>query len=413
MMFVLRMAARETRSSWRRLLFFFVCIAVGVGAIVALRSVIQSVREVFGAEARALIAADVLISTSRDWTPAVREVIDRRLRETNALGATDTVETPTMVRPTEGTTVRMVELRAVESAFPLYGVVGLEGGRVYSHALLANQGALVRPELLTALAVSVGDSLVIGKTTFTIRGVITNEPGRRVGDFSLGPRVLVDLADLPGTGLLNFGSRARRVLLVKVAEGGVDPLVTALREDLKDEFVTARSYRAQDDEIGRDFERAENYLSLVGLVIVILGGIAVSSVTTGAVFSGAGSDLTVGILNNRADRERRMADFLRNPANGFPRRHDDDRQYQQRQGQSRGQDALAESELVDEEPQRKQAVNDGRHAGEIGDIDLDGDNFSFRRNTGNVLLDLRDDGLIFSVMQQHHALDEQIFMLRH
>ena len=279
MMFVLRMAVRETRASWRRLLFFFVCIAVGVAAIVALRSVIQSVRQVFGEEARALIAADVLISTSRDWTPAVRDAIDRRLADAGSLGATDTVETPTMVRPAAGTTVRMVELRAVEAAFPLYGTVGLADGQTYSHALLANQGVLVRPELLTALGVKVGDGLVIGKTTFTIRGVITNEPGRRVGDFSLGPRVIVDLADLPGTGLLNFGSRARRVLLVKVAEGDVDPLVTALGEDLKDEFVSARSYRAQDDEIGRDFDRAENYLSLVGLVIVILGGIAVSSVT--------------------------------------------------------------------------------------------------------------------------------------
>ena len=48
MRFVLRMAARETRASWHRLLFFFVCIAVGVAAIVALRSVIQSVRDVFG-----------------------------------------------------------------------------------------------------------------------------------------------------------------------------------------------------------------------------------------------------------------------------------------------------------------------------------------------------------------------------
>ena len=279
MKFVFTMAVRETRSSWRRLLFFFICIAVGVAAVVMLRSVIQSVREVFGAEARALIAADVLISTSREWTPAAREVIKRRLSEAGALGATDTVETPTMVRPAQGTAVRMVELRAVEAAFPLYGTVGLDGGQVYTHALLANQGALVRPELLTALSVKVGDGLVIGKATFTIRGVITNEPGRRVGDFSLGPRVIVDLADLPAAGLLNFGSRARRVLLVKVAEGQVAPLVDALREDFKDEFVSARSYRAQDDEIGRDFDRAENYLSLVGLVIVILGGIAVSSVT--------------------------------------------------------------------------------------------------------------------------------------
>src|SRR5204863_7773872 len=99
MMFVLRMAVRETRSSWRRLLFFFVCIAVGVAAIVALRSVIQSVRGVFGTEAKSLIAADVLIATNRDWTPEARQIIDRRLKNAGAIQQTETIETPTMVRP--------------------------------------------------------------------------------------------------------------------------------------------------------------------------------------------------------------------------------------------------------------------------------------------------------------------------
>src|SRR4029077_131160 len=108
---------------------------------------------------------------------------------------------------------------------------------------------------------------------------IKNEPGRRVGNFSLGPRVLIDFADLPATGLLSFGSRSRHVLLVKLPEASVQPLVAALQNDFKEEFISARSFRATDDEVGRDFDRAENYLSLVGLVIVILGGIAVSSVT--------------------------------------------------------------------------------------------------------------------------------------
>src|SRR5438094_4812200 len=105
MMFVLRMAVRETRSSWRRLLFFFICIAVGVAAIVALRSVIQSVRGVFGREAKTLIAADVLISTNRDWTAAMRTVIDRRLKNAGALDQTETLETPTMVRPADATRI--------------------------------------------------------------------------------------------------------------------------------------------------------------------------------------------------------------------------------------------------------------------------------------------------------------------
>ena len=59
------MAGREMRASWRRLVFFFLCIALGVGSIVTLRSVIQSVRQVFAGEARALLAADLVVSTNR------------------------------------------------------------------------------------------------------------------------------------------------------------------------------------------------------------------------------------------------------------------------------------------------------------------------------------------------------------
>ena len=62
------MAMREMRASWRRLLFFFLCLSIGVGAIVAIRSVIQSVRQVFAGEARALISADV----DRQQQPAFR-----------------------------------------------------------------------------------------------------------------------------------------------------------------------------------------------------------------------------------------------------------------------------------------------------------------------------------------------------
>ncbi|MGB7217235.1 MAG: FtsX-like permease family protein [Vicinamibacterales bacterium] len=281
MMFVLRMAVRETRAAWRRLLFFFVCIAVGVAAIVALRSVIQDVRAVFGTQAKALIAADVVVSTTRDWTPAARDILDRRLAEAGATVRTETVQTPTMTRPADASrpVARMVELRAVQAAFPLYGSVVLEGGQAYSHDLLKGHGTLVRPELLTTLGVKVGDAIAIGQASFTIRGVITSEPGSGMGQFSLGPRVIVDFDDLPSTGLLGFGSRATHQLLVKVPDERVESLTDTLREELRPEFANARSFRSTEDQIGRNFERAENYLSLVGLIIVILGGIAVSSVT--------------------------------------------------------------------------------------------------------------------------------------
>ena len=274
-------AAGKPEASLQRLFFFFICIAVGVAAIVALRSVIQSVREVFGTEAKSLIAADVLIATNRDWTAEARATIDRRLADAGAVERTETVETPTMVRPADGAkaVAKMAELRAVQPRFPLYGSIDLQGTQSYSPALLADHGVLVRPELLTAIGVAVGDQIVIGRATFTIRGLIVREPGRGMGEFSLGPRVIIAYDDLPSTGLLGFGSRARRAMLIKMPEARVDPLVKALREDFKDDFINTRSFRSTEDQVGRDFDRAENYLSLVGLIIVILGGIAVSSVT--------------------------------------------------------------------------------------------------------------------------------------
>jgi putative ABC transport system permease protein len=280
MIFILAMALRELRASWRRLLFFFVCVSIGVGAIVVLRSIIQSLRAGLTHEARTLIASDVIIQTNRAWTPDVRSRIDAILADAPVVARGESIETPTMVRAEKGSAIaRMVELRAVEATFPFYGKLGLSGGQPYSHALLEDHGAIVGPELLGQLGVTVGDRVVIAGKPFTIRGVITQEPGRRIGAFSLGSRVIVDLGDLRQTGLLSFGSRANYQLMLKVDQSGVIRLTDRLRRELRSDFVSTRSYASLEDDIGEDLTRAENYLSLVGFVIVVLGGIGVWSVT--------------------------------------------------------------------------------------------------------------------------------------
>ena len=280
MRFVIFMAAREMRSSWRRLLLFFVCIAIGVGAIVALRSVIQSVRNTFAGEARSLISADAVISSNRPIDDDLSSRIGDRLRTVGA-ESQRSIELATMARPadTDGGLARMVELRAVEAGFPYYGEMKLADGLRYDHSLLRGFGILVRPELMAQLGVAVGDGLTIGSERFTIRGVIDLEPGRRLGAFSLGPRVFVDLEDLGKTGLMTFGSRTTTQMLLKVPDVAIDSLVATLRDDLTNAFARVRSYKSTEDNMGEDFARAEDYLSLVGLVIVILGGIGVSSVT--------------------------------------------------------------------------------------------------------------------------------------
>ena len=282
MNFVLKMAVRELRSSWRRLVFFFLCVAVGVGGIVALRSLIQNVRVALSAEARTLTAGDVYLRTDQPWRPEVRAVVDDRLAAIPGAALTETVDTTTMVRvPGEGgVRTKVVELRGVQPGFPFYGHFALGNGGAYSYDLLADHGALVGLELLAQLGLEVGDRIAVGDVEFTIRDVILSEPGRRLGGFSFGPRVLMAYDAVEETGLLTFASRSNRQLLLKIpAEARINPLVEAFREDFREAFVRVGSYRRTANRIERNLGRTENYLSLIGFVVVILGGIGVWSVT--------------------------------------------------------------------------------------------------------------------------------------
>ncbi len=280
MKFVLRMAAREMRASWRRLLFFFICVAIGVAAIVALRSVIQNIRTTLVREAKTLTAADVIVQGSQPWPDDTRALIEARLTNHTILGRTEAIETATMARPAddEKAVATMIELRALQSEFPLYGEFLLESGRPYSHELLRERGAVVRPELLTRLGIEVGDEMTIGGQAYTVRDVIVKEPGQRLGIFRFGPRVLVDYDDFTASELFGVGGRVRYQILLRTDEASIEPLVESLEQTLSSEYAWVRSYRETGDRIGRRLRRAENYLSLVGFVIVILGGIGIWSV---------------------------------------------------------------------------------------------------------------------------------------
>ena len=282
MKFVVSMTFRELRASWRRLAFFFLCVAVGVGGIAALRSLIQNVRVALTAEARTLTGADVYLRADRPWTDEVLEIVARRLEGLPGSATTETVDTTTMARRVEesSTLTQVVELRAVQEGFPFYGRVVLRSGRPYSFDVLADHGAVVGPELLTQLDLNVGDQMAIGQVAFTIRDVVESEAGRQLGAFSFGPRVMVGYDDADETGVLTATSRASRQVLVRLAEEReIDPLVEDLRSELEGAFVQVSSYRRTENRIERNLGRTENYLSLIGFVVVILGGIGVWSVT--------------------------------------------------------------------------------------------------------------------------------------
>lgn len=274
------MARRELRSSWQRLLFFFLCIGIGVGSIIALRSIIQNASHSVAGEARQLLTADVQIDSTREWKPESLAAIERIARPPLVEARTETIEANTMARPADSSTegTMMVELKGIEPPFPLYSDFKLAGGREFDHTLLANGGAVVAPLLLERLRLRTGDRIKIGESTFEIRGTIEQEPGSG-GGFRLGPRVFIARSAVEATGLVGFGSRARRRILLKVQDGALDGIVQSLRSELKGQLVTVNSYKDSQQNLNEQFARTENYLSLTGLIVLVLGGIGVSSVT--------------------------------------------------------------------------------------------------------------------------------------
>jgi putative ABC transport system permease protein len=281
MTFVLRMAWRETRASWGRLLFFFLCVALGVGAIVVLRSLVANVRVSLVSEARELIGADLVVRSRQVWTPEIRARIDALLASDEFGDRTEMIETQTMGAAVGGErpgASRLVDIRAVGPGFPFYGTLELDGGQPYDHGLLAGRGALVQHALLVELGLAVGDELRLGGESFRIRGVVTRDRVQRAG-LAFGPRVYVDAGDLRQTPLLGFGSRVTEAVLVRVEAGDLERASRRLRNALTRDVAAVTSWRSLEDRLGRNLTIAENHLSLVGFAVLVLGGIGVWSVT--------------------------------------------------------------------------------------------------------------------------------------
>ena len=280
MKFVLNMAWREMRASWHRLLLFFLCIAVGVGSIVALRSFTQIMKSSVGREVRALNGADVRVALNQAWKPEMRAVLERYSKSPLVMAHTEVFETQTMVRAADNASLRpvLVQLMGVGEQFPLYGEIKLLGGTRYAHRLLEGRGVLVSASLLSQLNLKVGDEVKIGLLTFTIRGVTERLPGTT--EFIPTPHVAIDYAHVQAAGLTGFGSRGRFGWLYKTPEDKDD----ALLKELAREFRTTRldglwSSRGQQSWANELLSRLEGFLSMIGLAILVLGGIGIASVT--------------------------------------------------------------------------------------------------------------------------------------
>ncbi|MBC7798665.1 MAG: FtsX-like permease family protein [Pyrinomonadaceae bacterium] len=283
MNFVLNLTWREVRSSWRRLLFFFICIGLGVGSIVALRSLTQNLNRAVSGEARNLLIGDIEINTTSPLNEAEKQAVETVVaaNANNIEARTETYQTTTMSRPTDATNkgLQILELKGIENNFPLVGDFKTSDGKPFDYSLIANNGAICSPLLLERLKLKIGDSIKIGSQDFQLRGTFDEEPGG-VSGFRLGPRVFIEKKGFDDSGLTAFGSRNRIKLLFRTSSNP-ENIIANLRTSLKQtqSLAAVRSYKEAADNTKEAFDRAENYLSLTGLVVLVLGGIGVWNVT--------------------------------------------------------------------------------------------------------------------------------------
>ncbi len=279
MRFIFNLTRREIRSSWRRLLFFFLCIALGVGSVVALRSLIKNLTQVVGNDARALMTADFEVTSTNDFSPTDLSTIEGIIGRSAIVEArNETITTSSMARPVDpqNESLEFIDLKGVEPPFPLVGSFSLSTGDPFDFKLLENSGAVIAKILLEELKVRIGDRLKIGENEFEIRGTFDEEPGGTSG-FRLGGRIFVEKKAFDNAGITQNKSRVRRRILYRTSDNPTE-LVKELRDALKGTTVQVNSYREQQENLSEQFERTENYLSLTGLLILVLGGVGVWNV---------------------------------------------------------------------------------------------------------------------------------------
>ncbi len=282
----LRLAWRELRHGARALRGFGVflgCLALGVAAIAGVQSTASSIVTGLRADGREILGGDLALrSVYRDLAP------DDRLRLAQvAETITHFAEMRTMVRRPGAEASVLVELKAVDDRYPLFGRLETrrgDGGRAALAAALARAGAawgaLVDPALAERLELDEGDALVVGGVRFEVRGIIEREPDRAGSGapFGFWPRVLVSLDALAATELLREGSLVHHQYAVRLAPGAsLEEVRSGVGERLGQSGWQVRTHDDAAPGIQRMIERLGSFLSLVGLTALLVGGVGVGN----------------------------------------------------------------------------------------------------------------------------------------
>jgi putative ABC transport system permease protein len=283
-------AWRELRGGLRGFGVFIACITLGVMAIAGVGSVAASLNDGIASAGRVILGGDIAFALiQREASATERTFLDAQGTVSVAATLRAMARVPPPFPPPhagegrEGET--LVEIKAVDANYPLFGSVTTDPALPPPMLLTQDDGvygAAVDPALLTRLDLKTGDRITLGNATVELRAALTGEPDKLAGGIGLGPRVLISEAALRATGLLQPGSLVRWQYRLRLPQAGSsDADVAALQNQAQAAFPDAgweiRTRSKASPQLERSVERFTQFLTLVGLTTLLVGGVGVAN----------------------------------------------------------------------------------------------------------------------------------------
>ena len=273
-----RLAWRELRGGLRGFGVFIACIALGVTAIAGVGSFAHGLVDGLAREGRAILGGDLsVILIQREASVAERGFLDRQ-------GDVSAVATLRAMARTPDGRAALVELKAVDGGYPLYGAVVVDPPAPLADLLAQHGdefGAVADAALFTRLGLAPGARITVGNARLEVRATLASEPDKLAGGIGFGPRLMVSDAALRASGLLQPGSLVRWLYRIRLPAGADEAMVARTRDAVMQAFPDAgwdiRTRTNATPQLARSVERFTQYLTLVGLTALLVGGVGVAN----------------------------------------------------------------------------------------------------------------------------------------
>ncbi len=298
--YAFRLALREMRGGARGFRIFLACLVLGVGAIAGIGSLGAAVGAAIHDDARVLFGGDAAARlVHREASPAERQFLDRS-GTVSEIALLQSMAVSLGSTSSGGARHTLIELKAVDAAYPLYGAVSLTPPQALADALAARggeYGAVVDPAVVERLGLKIGDKFKIGTAVFELRATMRRAPDAALSGLAFGPGVIVAMAALPATGLLQPGALINYDYRVKLPPGG-DPAgwVSEARDKFPDAGWQVRTANEASPALQRFIDRIALFLGLVGITALLVGGIGIASAVSYFVAAKTGAIATLKSL---------------------------------------------------------------------------------------------------------------------